>query len=67
MQLCKEGPNCRRPVCFFAHSVLDLRQPSHMFDPASGGAEVRLTEPWPMLLLLLVTQRAGCNSLPACR
>jgi hypothetical protein len=38
-QLCKEGPNCRRPVCFFAHSVLDLRQPSHMFDHSAGGAE----------------------------
>ncbi|GAB4820040.1 hypothetical protein N2152v2_007086 [Parachlorella kessleri] len=31
-QLCKEGPHCRRPVCFFAHSVLDLRQPSHVWD-----------------------------------
>ena len=40
-QLCKEGPNCRRPVCFFAHSVLDLRQPSHMYDPSAGGPEVR--------------------------
>lgn len=37
-QLCKEGPNCRRPVCFFAHSVLDLRQPSHSMYAASGGA-----------------------------
>lgn len=31
-QLCKEGPHCRRPVCFFAHSVLDLRQPTHVWD-----------------------------------
>ncbi|KAL4422777.1 hypothetical protein ABPG75_008974 [Micractinium tetrahymenae] len=38
-QLCKEGPNCRRPVCFFAHSVLDLRQPTHNYDPAPPGAE----------------------------
>ncbi|PSC76370.1 Prolyl 4-hydroxylase subunit alpha-2 [Micractinium conductrix] len=40
-QLCKEGPNCRRPVCFFAHSVLDLRQPIHVYDPhaAAAGAE----------------------------
>ncbi|KAI3430482.1 hypothetical protein D9Q98_005077 [Chlorella vulgaris] len=36
-QLCKEGPNCRRPVCFFAHSVLDLRQPSHFAANGSGG------------------------------
>jgi hypothetical protein len=31
-QLCKEGPHCRRPVCFFAHSVVDLRQPTHLWD-----------------------------------
>lgn len=31
-QLCKEGPHCSRPVCFFAHSVTDLRQPTHVFD-----------------------------------
>jgi hypothetical protein len=30
-QLCKEGPACRRPVCFFAHSVLDIRQPTHLW------------------------------------
>lgn len=28
-QLCKEGGKCRRPVCFFAHSVVDLRQPGN--------------------------------------
>lgn len=28
-QLCKDGARCRRPVCFFAHSVEDLRQPTH--------------------------------------
>jgi len=33
-QLCKEGPQCRRPVCFFAHTVGDLRQPTHL---CSGG------------------------------
>lgn len=27
-QLCKEGLQCRRPVCFFAHSLEDLRQPT---------------------------------------
>jgi len=30
-QLCKEGPHCSRPVCFFAHTVKDLRQPTHVF------------------------------------
>jgi hypothetical protein len=27
-QLCKEGPRCRRPVCFFAHAVAHLRAPA---------------------------------------
>jgi hypothetical protein len=28
MQLCKEGAGCRRSVCFFAHSVDQLREPT---------------------------------------
>lgn len=35
-QLCKEGPQCRRPVCFFAHSVGDLRQPTHLWNGSNG-------------------------------
>ncbi|KAL6777885.1 hypothetical protein ACKKBG_A16060 [Auxenochlorella protothecoides x Auxenochlorella symbiontica] len=35
-QLCKEGPACRRPVCFFAHAVRDLRQPTHTPGEGSG-------------------------------
>jgi hypothetical protein len=38
-QLCKEGPACRRPVCFFAHSVGDLRQPTHVW---TAGGEYQL-------------------------
>ena len=26
-QLCKDGPDCGRPVCFFAHSMAELRTP----------------------------------------
>ena len=37
-QLCKEGPSCRRPVCFFAHSVSDLRQPTHLWNGGGGDA-----------------------------
>lgn len=37
-QLCKEGPHCRRPVCFFAHSVSDLRQPTHLWNSAELAA-----------------------------
>lgn len=37
-QLCKEGPSCRRPVCFFAHSVGDLRQPTHLWNGGGGDA-----------------------------
>ncbi|KAI8103472.1 hypothetical protein M9435_004810 [Picochlorum sp. BPE23] len=43
-QLCKEGPRCKRPVCFFAHSVGDLRQPTHVFqDDAQNEAEIPKT------------------------
>lgn len=34
-QLCKDGKNCRRPVCFFAHSVDELRAPTHNWVPTS--------------------------------
>lgn len=40
-QLCKEGPHCRRPVCFFAHSVTDLRQPTRV-DSNAGCMDVSL-------------------------
>lgn len=40
-QLCKEGHLCRRPVCFFAHSLEDLRQPTPLsFDDDSSCADV---------------------------
>ncbi len=32
-QLCKDGEQCRRPVCFFAHSPQDLRQADTQYDP----------------------------------
>eukprot|EP00798_Chlamydomonas_sp_ICE-L_P011399 gene11399-12100_t len=32
-QLCKDGPKCRRPVCFFAHNMGELRSPSHNWSP----------------------------------
>lgn len=32
-QLCKDGSGCRRPVCFFAHSLAELRTPTHAFVP----------------------------------
>eukprot|EP00890_Picochlorum_soloecismus_P006786 jgi/Picsp_1/932/NSC_04417-R1_protein len=35
-QLCKEGPRCSRPVCFFAHTVADLRQPTHILHGGSA-------------------------------
>lgn len=31
-QLCKDGGQCRRPVCFFAHSVPELRSPTYTWD-----------------------------------
>ena len=38
-QLCKEGLQCRRPVCFFAHSLEDLRQPTPMKFADDEGSE----------------------------
>lgn len=32
-QLCKDGVNCHRPVCFFAHSLPELRAPTYTWLP----------------------------------
>lgn len=32
-QLCKDGNKCRRPVCFFSHSLTELRSPTHTWTP----------------------------------
>eukprot|EP00210_Caulerpa_lentillifera_P005105 g4877.t1 len=32
-QLCKDGNKCRRPVCFFAHSLMELRSPTYTWTP----------------------------------
>lgn len=37
-QLCKDGANCHRPICFFAHSLPELRTPTHTWTP--GGDDV---------------------------
>jgi len=33
-QLCKDGNKCRRPVCFFSHSLTELRSPTHTWTPS---------------------------------
>mmetsp|Transcript_14015 Transcript_14015/g.34549 ORF Transcript_14015/g.34549 Transcript_14015/m.34549 type:complete len:618 (-) Transcript_14015:1777-3630(-) len=33
-QLCKDGANCHRPICFFAHSLPELRTPTHTWTPS---------------------------------
>lgn len=38
-QLCKEGLQCRRPVCFFAQSLEDLRQPTPIKFADDEGSE----------------------------
>ncbi|CAD7700682.1 unnamed protein product [Ostreobium quekettii] len=40
-QLCKDGNKCRRPVCFFAHSLPELRTPSHTWVPTAEDAVSR--------------------------
>ena len=34
-QLCKDGPGCHRPVCFFAHRLDELRTPTHTWMPGA--------------------------------
>ncbi|CAD7699629.1 unnamed protein product [Ostreobium quekettii] len=40
-QLCNEPASCRRKVCFFAHSLEELREPSNPLEavPSEGGAK----------------------------
>lgn len=40
-QLCKDGNKCRRPVCFFAHSLPELRTPSHTWVPSAEVLSMR--------------------------
>jgi hypothetical protein len=44
-QLCKDTEKCDRVVCFFAHSLDELRTPENSFVP---GPEERLRVPEPM-------------------
>lgn len=37
-QLCKDGGQCRRPVCFFAHSVSELRSPTYTWENGETNA-----------------------------
>ena len=36
-QLCKDGAQCCRPVCFFAHSVSELRSPTYTWENGEVG------------------------------
>ncbi|KDD74655.1 hypothetical protein H632_c1155p0, partial [Helicosporidium sp. ATCC 50920] len=44
-QLCQEGQACRRTICFFAHSVPELREPTHCFDADEEAAAAALRRP----------------------
>lgn len=35
-QLCKDGINCHRAVCFFAHSLAELRTPTYTWMPSAS-------------------------------
>ncbi|KXZ44734.1 hypothetical protein GPECTOR_63g59 [Gonium pectorale] len=58
-QLCKDGANCHRPVCFFAHSLPELRAPTYTWVP--GPAD--LTRP--AMSLASVSGGAAATGLPA--
>lgn len=34
-QLCKDGTACSRPLCFFAHSLPELRASTHTWTPSA--------------------------------
>ena len=48
-QLCKDHEKCDRPVCFFAHSLEELRTPENSFVP---GPEERLRVPEAMQVMM---------------
>ena len=49
-QLCKDGGQCRRPVCFFAHSVAQLRSPTYTWEQTSDVGPLLHTPCLPVLL-----------------
>lgn len=76
-QLCKDGPSCRRPVCFFAHRLEELRTPTFTWTPDSpaldgacrrgrgyGGDAVQPL--WGRCGFFVVPWR-GCIAAAACR
>lgn len=73
-QLCKDGAQCRRPVCFFAHSVSELRSPTYTWDSSEVlylvSPPFALSRPhlrWhPYHPILLPTITAHCRLLVVC-
>ena len=55
-QLCKEGPSCHRPVCFFAHSVGHLRQPTHLWNGNSSEEAIAAMSQPPSAAAALILQ-----------
>lgn len=57
-QLCNDGPKCRRKVCFFAHTIDELRvPPSKPFvapDMLVGSSETEAAEPQVHTSLMLI-------------
>lgn len=45
LQLCKDGANCHRPICFFAHSLSELRTPTYTWTPGSEEATSQSAPP----------------------
>jgi hypothetical protein len=77
-QLCNDGPKCRRRVCFFAHTIDQLRvPPSKPFvapDMLAGGAVAEPPKP-PLDIMRQHSAEVGClaasaqllhASLPCC-
>lgn len=45
-QLCKDGTSCSRPLCFFAHSLPELRAPTHTWAPTPEDLQPRAQSPF---------------------
>jgi len=61
-QLCKDGAQCRRPVCFFAHSVSELRSPTYTWDNAEVWSSMQQNSFEPAVTAFLGALVMFCDS-----
>lgn len=62
-QMCKAGPNCKRALCFFAHSPAELRNPDKA-DAVSQSPALQLASA--AAAMTAVPAAAGFNTAAGC-